>query len=237
MRSTCLRWLPGAILLTVLAHPAAAGVDRWTPIGPEGGEILSLAADPDAPGTLYAGTRGGGVWKSLDGGGSWGPTPEGLGEATIYYLAVSAGRVYARTYYSMYLLTEGAASWRQVGPFFAAGPARELAVDPTDAATLYASSAYSGFWKTTDAGAHWSFTTEFGPSRLLALPGVLLGASSDLSRSEDGGGDLGEGCAPLGGYLPPHGRSHGFLRAPPPASCSGASTPELPGTRPCPSWT
>jgi photosystem II stability/assembly factor-like uncharacterized protein len=270
MRSNCLCWLAGAVLLAVLAQPAAAGVDRWTPIGPEGGEILSLAADPDAPGTVYAGTRGGGVWKSLDGGGSWAPTPDGLGDATIYSLAVSAGRVLAGTYYSMFLLTEGAATWSQVGPFpygikefavdpehperiwaagdlggmllsedggehwstklrlagsfyavaiaptvpptvyaagsegifastnvgatwrqitpaFEFGPVFELAVEPTDFATLYASSPYNGFWKTTDAGAHWSFSIDFAPARLAALPGVLLGADSDLSRSEDGG--------------------------------------------------
>jgi len=276
MLSTCLRWLPSAVLLTLLAHPVAAGVDRWTPIGPEGGGILSLAADPDAPGILYAGTLGGGVWKSLDGGGSWAPTAGGLPAVPISFLAVSAGRICAGTFYSdgMFVLTAGAATWRHVGPSpysigeLAVDPAHpewiwmagdsqgdglfssqdggehwslklrlkeafqsiavaptvpstvyaagnegifaspdmgttwrqldpgfptssnpiELAADATDAATVYASSTYSGFWKTTDAGAHWRRANDVAPFPLLALPGVLLGGGGEgVLRSEDGG--------------------------------------------------
>jgi photosystem II stability/assembly factor-like uncharacterized protein len=274
MRSSYVCRSSSALFLTILvllARPAAAGVDRWTPIGPEGGQIVSLAADPDAPGTLYAGTVGGGVWKSVDGGGSWAPTPEGLPAESISSLAVSSAGVVAGHYYSLYFLADGAAAWRQVGPFpygvwdiavdptkpdrvwaagdpggillsedggaswshklrlagsffgvaivptapptvyalggegifastdtgttwrqiapvFEPGPAFEFAVDSADAATLYASSPYnSSFWKSTDAGAHWSFSTDFAPGHLLSLPGVLLGADTDLSRSEDGG--------------------------------------------------
>src|SRR5689334_2479161 len=122
MHSNCLRPLLSALLLTTLAihaRPVAAGVDRWTPIGPEGGEIVSLAADPAAPGTLYAGTVYGGVWKSLDGGSSWVPTVEGLPAVPISSLAVSAGRVYAGTFASggLHILTDGAAAWREVDPF------------------------------------------------------------------------------------------------------------------------
>src|SRR5207253_2905038 len=35
-------------------------------------EVLSVAIDPQTPSTLYAGTSGGGVFKSTDGGGTWG---------------------------------------------------------------------------------------------------------------------------------------------------------------------
>ena len=279
MRSTLLRRLLCALFLVVLAHPAAAGVDRWTAIGPDGGLIQSLAADPAVPGTLYAGTSGGGVWKSLDGGGTWTPTAEGLGAASITNLAVSAGRVYAGAY-GIYLLTDGAAKWRRVGPLgfdtrklavdpanpdwiwavgyaptrwvrevllsqdggehwrvklhlvddfydvavaptvpptvYVAGDegvfastdvgatwrqsipsfddppsapsvATALAVDPRDAEILYAVS-YNGFWRTTDAGAHWSRATADAPiGSLLALPGTLLGFGTELRRSEDGG--------------------------------------------------
>ena len=36
--------------------------------------VNALAIDPSAPDTVYAGTEGGGVFKSTDGGASWLPT-------------------------------------------------------------------------------------------------------------------------------------------------------------------
>jgi hypothetical protein len=46
----------------------------WTSIGPDGGQIRALAIDPTAPSTLYAGTQGGGVFRSLDGGAPGAPS-------------------------------------------------------------------------------------------------------------------------------------------------------------------
>jgi hypothetical protein len=39
-----------------------AGLDVWTPIGPEGAIVYALAIDPLTPATLYTGTFGGGVF-------------------------------------------------------------------------------------------------------------------------------------------------------------------------------
>src|SRR5690242_10357270 len=64
-----------AILLLAAVVPVTAGVNLWTPIGPEGGAVLSLAS---GPGVIYAGTPDNGVFKSLDGGASWSPASHGL---------------------------------------------------------------------------------------------------------------------------------------------------------------
>src|SRR5260370_738668 len=61
-----------AILLVALGHAAVAaaqtGTGSWVSIGPDGiGAILSLAIDPTATATLYAGTDGAGGYKSTDG--------------------------------------------------------------------------------------------------------------------------------------------------------------------------
>jgi hypothetical protein len=37
------------------------------------GRIPALAADPSHPDTIYIGTAGGGVWKTLNGGRNWTP--------------------------------------------------------------------------------------------------------------------------------------------------------------------
>ncbi len=63
----------GMILLVLgfwLPVSADAGVNRWSSIGPKGGDCLALAIDPAQPATLYAGTTDG-VSKSTDGGATW----------------------------------------------------------------------------------------------------------------------------------------------------------------------
>src|SRR4029077_1713219 len=49
---------------------ASAGINLWTSGGPAGGQVSTLAIDPSKSTTLYAGTQFG-VFKSVDGGGSW----------------------------------------------------------------------------------------------------------------------------------------------------------------------
>ena len=45
-------------------------------IGPEGGAFLSLVADSQNRGTLYAGSNNGGVFKTTDGGANWSYTED-----------------------------------------------------------------------------------------------------------------------------------------------------------------
>ena len=52
-------------------HATATRGAGWT------GDVLSLAADPQHPGTLYAGTNVA-VYKTVDGGRSWQPSNRGL---------------------------------------------------------------------------------------------------------------------------------------------------------------
>jgi photosystem II stability/assembly factor-like uncharacterized protein len=155
MRPSFLRCLPLVLLLAIPRR--AAPIDRWTSLGPDGGAIWSLATDPAAPGTVYAGTYGGGVWKSVDGGGHWTPTPEGLGNTWVSALAVSSGRVLAGTGSGIYVLTEGAAAWRQV--WRQAGPlgssVASLAADPTSPGQLWAGTNVGYLLLSVDGGEHW----------------------------------------------------------------------------------
>jgi photosystem II stability/assembly factor-like uncharacterized protein len=47
----------------------------WNPIGPSnfGGRTTSLVCDPNDPKIIYAGSAGGGIWRSRDAGKSWRP--------------------------------------------------------------------------------------------------------------------------------------------------------------------
>lgn len=59
------------LLPAVLAAPARAGENRWTPFGPGEPFIHELALVPGAPSTLLAVAYEGGLYRSTDGGESW----------------------------------------------------------------------------------------------------------------------------------------------------------------------
>lgn len=82
------RWVPTLAGTLLLVAPATAGVDFWTSVGPSGGRITVLAVDPSAPGTVYAGTRSGGLFKSVDDGGRWTEVAGGLPAEGVSTLAL-----------------------------------------------------------------------------------------------------------------------------------------------------
>ncbi len=55
----------------------------------DGGSIYALAIDPQTPSTLYAGTYGGGLFKSENAGASWNESNSGLTNLFIKTLAIN----------------------------------------------------------------------------------------------------------------------------------------------------
>jgi photosystem II stability/assembly factor-like uncharacterized protein len=173
-----------ALMLVVLAGalPAAAGVDRWTFLGPDGGAVLALAADPGVPGTVYAGTDRSGVWKSVDGGVHWACASEGLDSPSVLALAAvpgTPGVVYAGTPIGIFKTADGGATWQLVWSA-AHGPGDlftsrvlSLAAAPGDPEAVWAGTNHGEVLRTSDGGLTWStdFTTPGGVSDLDIAPG------------------------------------------------------------------
>jgi len=67
------RFLPAAFLLVVLVpnQPALAQTTSWVPVGPDGGDARSFAADPANDKHIYLGTTNSWIYQSEDGGASW----------------------------------------------------------------------------------------------------------------------------------------------------------------------
>ena len=61
------------LLALALGSRASEGgsSESWVPLGPAGGDVRSLAADPRDPKVVYLGTADGIVYRSEDTGGSW----------------------------------------------------------------------------------------------------------------------------------------------------------------------
>ena len=103
--------------LCLSTAPALAAPGVWTSHGPEGGEILALAVDPRAAGTLYAGTYGG-LSKTTDRGATWARKDHGLGIESllgilgdgIVTVAVDRGR--PRTVYTARLAERNRGAWQ-----------------------------------------------------------------------------------------------------------------------------
>ena len=194
-----------AILSASLPATLFAGRNQWTPVGPEGGVVSSLAADPQNPSTLYAATCAG-IFKTADGGASWRPVNSGLGgiacDVGPGILAVdpqNSGTVYAVSGSQILKTTDGGARWRAISTLKTENPLRVLLIAPSDPNTLYASGD-AGIFKSTDGGVTWAGIMGGGApgsccSNLLAVdpqaPETLYAniccPGGELLKSTDGG--------------------------------------------------
>ena len=91
----------------------------WTQTnGPYGGHVTALHATPE--GILFAGTIEGGIFRSSDGGETWGPANEGLrvyedkALPSIFAFAQEENIHYAGTGGDLFYSTNGGASWRKL---------------------------------------------------------------------------------------------------------------------------
>ena len=79
-------FISGIIIVSIFVLSSNSfGDNLWIRLGPEGGLLVyALAINPQTPDTLYAGSQGGGVFKSTNGGASWTAMNTGL-NATHQY--------------------------------------------------------------------------------------------------------------------------------------------------------
>src|ERR1700757_383980 len=58
-------------ILTLALAAASAQAETWTPLGPPGGDVRALAADPSHPARIFLGTADGHIFGSEDSGAHW----------------------------------------------------------------------------------------------------------------------------------------------------------------------
>src|SRR5215217_6470537 len=136
----------------------------------EGSGAHCLAVDPADGDTVYAGVREGSVWKTPDGGATWGDCA--LPDAGVFSIAVSAadGAVYAGTEPSrLFRSDDGGGSWRALDallelpsrPTWSFPPrpwtshVRWIAPSPHDADLLLVGIELGGLMRSADGGETW----------------------------------------------------------------------------------
>jgi photosystem II stability/assembly factor-like uncharacterized protein len=121
--------------------------------------VVALAVDRANPGTVYIGTAGGGVLKTVDYGANWVARNTGLDAPYVLALTLGAsdGVLYASTSGGILKSSDGAATWTSAGDGL---PDQALVVrlapDPRNAGVVVAQTADQGLFRTQDGGETWS---------------------------------------------------------------------------------
>jgi len=151
------------LALGAASPPARAGSNFWTSLGPDGGNVVSLAASPARPGLLYAGCYAG-VFRSADGGATWVRASRGLaityGSYTVAVDPKTPTTAYALVTEpystdSLWKSVDAGGTWAPL-PTPAGAYVQAIAIDPRSPATLYVGTAYQGAIKSTDGGLTWT---------------------------------------------------------------------------------
>ena len=122
-------------------------------------DVYTLAIDPVNPNTLYAGTYGGGVFKSTNGGGNWAPINTDLTSAYINSLAadpVNPNILYAGTWSGVFKTSNGGDNWSAVNTGLGSESVMALAIDPVNPNILYTGTSLNGVYASTNGGGNWS---------------------------------------------------------------------------------
>jgi len=157
------------IALSVLALGWASSLQAqaWRQVGPPGGTVISLAADPQNTSRLFLGTADGHVFASTDEGGHWQLASRiGTGQDDVITHIIidprDANRLYASTWtlYSggggVYRSDDGGRTWNIIG--LPHETVRALAQSSTNPDLLLAG-ALSGVYRSQDDGASWTKIT------------------------------------------------------------------------------
>jgi photosystem II stability/assembly factor-like uncharacterized protein len=146
--------------------------------------VTCLALSPDPQHTIYAGTWGGGIFKSTDRGATWQAINQGiaLSEAQksngaviqINALAVewpNFFKIYAATNIGLFRSVDGGAHWLPTNLNYGAD---SVITDPQVPGTVYAIGGYDWEtftnntpWRSTDAGQTWAPLTQYGGGETL----------------------------------------------------------------------
>ena len=170
--------------LAVLASVSTvnAQTQTWRQVGPSGGTVISLTADPNNISKLYLGTADGHVFASNDEGDHWQLLSRiGTGQDDVVTHIIvdprDGKRLYASTWalYSggggVYRSDDGGRSWNIIG--LAHETVRALAQSPTDPKLLLAG-ALSGVYRSKDEGASWEKITPDNHSDLTRFDSVAF---------------------------------------------------------------
>ena len=163
MKCTAIKLLMLLLLASICAF--GSGARQWSVLGPDGGDVRSLAYDPHNPDRVFLGTSTGVIFVSDDGGHNWSRFAK-LGAGDDYVLDhmafdpqnsknifVSAWSVQDQNAGDIFRTRNGGKDWEAL-PGMHGKSVRAMAVSASDNKVIVAG-ALDGVYRSNDGGNNW----------------------------------------------------------------------------------
>lgn len=179
----------------------------WRLIGPEGGDVRSLAYDPANPARILLGTSAGQLFQSQDSGASWsvfahlGPGEDYVLDHIIFdpthpsTIYVAAWDLYDNNAGDVFRSDDGGRTWRTL-PGMRGKSVRAMAIAPSNS-NLLVIGALDGVFRSPDGGQRWERISPADQAELKniesvaidpANPNIIYAGTWHLPwKTEDGG--------------------------------------------------
>jgi len=168
--------------LALLSVPTVCA-QTWRPMGPPGGDVRTLAADPNDSRRIYLGTSDGHVFGSRDAGEHWQLLGRAGSRLDSVVTAILVDPRDARTLYAatrtqdpaagggVFRSSDGGHTWQAAG--LAGQAVRALAQAPSDPDLLVAGT-LDGVYRSSDAGKTWERISPEGHEEIRNLDSVAV---------------------------------------------------------------
>ncbi|MBY0431147.1 MAG: hypothetical protein K2Q10_08115, partial [Rhodospirillales bacterium] len=159
------------LMATAPAIAATQSLGPWKQLGPGniGGRTRSIVIHPTSTGTIWAGSVGGGIWRSTNSGSSWAPVNDRMGNLAVCCMIMDPTNpniIYAGTGEGFYNLdairgagifrTTDGTNWSVLPPTAASDNFRyvnRIAISKDGKTVLAATS--TGLFRSTDPASSW----------------------------------------------------------------------------------
>lgn len=183
---------------------AGAASRQWAVLGPDGGDVRSLAYDPHDPNRIFLGTSTGVIFVSEDGGHNWSRFAK-LGSGDDYVLDhiaidpknsktifVSAWSVQDQSAGDIFRTHNGGKEWEPLSAMHGKS-VRAMALSASDPKIVVAG-ALDGVYRSRDGGNHWEHISDAGVKNIESIavdpkdPNVVYAGTWHLAwKTSDGG--------------------------------------------------
>jgi photosystem II stability/assembly factor-like uncharacterized protein len=170
-------------LLVLSVCCAAQTRDSWVSVGPDGGDVRSLSADPANPQRVLLGTSAGQIYQSEDGGRTWQRFVR-IGKGNDYVIdhivfnPKQPGVIYVAAWTlereggSVFKSSDDGHSWKALAAMEGKS-VRSLAIAPSDPNTLVAG-ALDGVFQTRDGGDTWQHISPDNSGEIKNIESVAI---------------------------------------------------------------